>query len=386
MPTPYTVRWGIMATGWIAEYFSKDLLTDPTSRGTHDIRHELTVVASSTSEERARAFINKIDGPKTTKAYGSYADLVADPDIDIIHIGTPHSHHFQNAMLAIQAGKNVLCEKALTVTPAQAKVLYAAAKEKNVFLMEAVWTRYFPISIQVRELIQSGAIGTVYRTFARDLPDGKLDIDDSHRLISPDLAGGSLLDLGIYSLTWVFQTLYHVQPEAEKEPPVVIAAVEKYHTGTDESATVTCQFPKHKSMGIATSSFRIATECDGSYSAGPPVRIQGSKGEIHLTNAPCFRPTDFKIIRTDGTSETVQSLVPGDPKRGGWGHGMFWEADEAARCLRDGKKESTGLPWSESILIMETMDKVLQQGGVVYPESITSDVFDPNSPQNTGKR
>lgn len=140
-------------------------MTDPASRGTNDIRHELVAVASSTSTERAQDFIDKIDGPKTAKAYGSYADLVGDPDIDIIHIGTPHSHHFQNAMLAIQAGKNVLCEKALTVTAAQARSLYAAADQKNVFLMEAVWTRFFPISIQIRELIKSGAIGNVYRTF-----------------------------------------------------------------------------------------------------------------------------------------------------------------------------------------------------------------------------
>lgn len=222
-------------------------------------------------------------------------------------------------------------------------------------------------------------------SLGRDVPNGKLDIDDSHRLISPDLAGGTLLDLGIYSLTWVFQTLYHVQHQDEKEAPVVTAAVEKYHTGVDESATVICRFPKHKSVGIATSSFRIATECDGTYSAGPAVRIQGSKGEIHVSNAPCFRPIEFKIIKTDGASETVRVPVPGDPKRGGWGHGMFWEADEAARCLRDGKKESATLPWSESILIMQTMEDVLKQGGVTYPESITSCVFDPDSPQNTGK-
>lgn len=131
------------------------------------MRHEIVAVASSSSASRAGDFIKRIDGPSSAALYGSYAELVADPNVDIIYVATPHSHHFQNAMLAIQAGKNVLCEKALTVTASQTKKLFEAAKAKNVFFMEAVWTRYFPLSIKVRELIQSGAIGTVYRTFGK---------------------------------------------------------------------------------------------------------------------------------------------------------------------------------------------------------------------------
>lgn len=130
----------------------------------HDVRHEIVAVSSSSSAERAGEFIKKIDGPSTAKLYGSYADLVADPNVDIIYVATPHSHHFQNAMLALEAGKNVLCEKAFTVTASQTKKLINKAKEKNLFLMEAVWTRYFPISIKIRELISSGAIGRVHRT------------------------------------------------------------------------------------------------------------------------------------------------------------------------------------------------------------------------------
>lgn len=132
-----------------------------------DVRHEIVAVSSSSSAARAGDFIKKIDGPSTAALYGSYAELVADPNVDIIYVATPHSHHFQNAMLAIQAGKNVLCEKALTVTASQTKKLVEAARAKNVFFMEAVWTRYFPLSIKVRELISSGAIGTVYRTFGK---------------------------------------------------------------------------------------------------------------------------------------------------------------------------------------------------------------------------
>jgi predicted dehydrogenase len=114
--------------------------------------------------DSAANFIKAIDGPSSAKTYGSYAELVADPNVDIVYVATPHSHHFQNAMLCLEAGKNVLCEKALTVTAAQAKKLVATAKAKNLFLMEAVWTRFFPLSIKIRELITSGAIGQVYRT------------------------------------------------------------------------------------------------------------------------------------------------------------------------------------------------------------------------------
>lgn len=132
-----------------------------------DVRHEIVAVASSTSSDRAASFIKKIGGPASAKAYGSYAELVADPNVQIIYVATPHSHHFQNVMLALEAGKNVLCEKAITVTAAQVKKLVATAKAKNLFLMEAVWTRFFPLSVKIRELIESGAIGTVYRTFGK---------------------------------------------------------------------------------------------------------------------------------------------------------------------------------------------------------------------------
>lgn len=140
------------------------MLTDPACREVHDVRHEIVAVSSSTSVGRAVEFVTKIDGPSSVKTYGSYAELVADPQVDIVYVATPHSHHFQNAMLALHAGKNVLCEKALTVTAAQARTLVNTAKAKGLFLLEAVWTRFFPLSIKIRELIAAGEIGTVYRT------------------------------------------------------------------------------------------------------------------------------------------------------------------------------------------------------------------------------
>lgn len=147
--------------------FSKDLLTDPSVRNVHGIRHEIAAVASSTSAEKAAQFMSRINGPQSTKLYGSYKALISDSDVDIVYVATPHSHHFQNAMLALKAGKNVLCEKPLTVTAAQARRLVDTATEQSLFLMEAVKTRFFPASIQIRERIASGEIGTVYRTFGR---------------------------------------------------------------------------------------------------------------------------------------------------------------------------------------------------------------------------
>lgn len=120
-------------------------------------------MASSSSAQKAADFCAKVDAPIQTRMYGSYSELVADEEVDIIYVATPHSHHFQNAMLALEAGKPVLCEKAFTVTASQAKRLVESARAKLLFLMEAVWTRFFPLSVEVRKLVASGVIGTVYR-------------------------------------------------------------------------------------------------------------------------------------------------------------------------------------------------------------------------------
>ncbi|KAI1135889.1 NAD(P)-binding protein [Hypoxylon sp. FL0543] len=388
---PFTLKWGIMATGGIAQTFTKDLLTNPASRDVHDVAHKVVAVASSSSKESALSFLEKVKAPEGTKAYGSYAELVNDPDVDIVYVATPHSHHFQNAMLALEAGKNVLCEKAFTVTAAQARRLVETARAKNLFLMEAVWTRYFPLSVKIRELVQSGVIGPVYRviadnSFGNDGPNGTLTFPDEDRMVNPALAGGALLDLGIYSLTWLFQILYHLQPEQEKEAPKTVAAVNKYSTGADEMTNIILQFPKHRSMGIAMTCLRIATNTDGHNSGGPAIKIQGPLGEIQVMG-PAYCPLQYRIVRKDGGGkvEVVDCPIPKDPERN-WGHGMFWEADECARCIRDGKKESATLPWSESIVIMEVMEEALKQGDVRYPELITTDVYDPNSPLNTGAK
>lgn len=223
-----------------------------------------------------------------------------------------------------------------------------------------------------------------------DEADGIVTFADSHRMVNKDLAGGALLDLGIYALTWVFQTLYHLQPEEEKESPKVLAAMNHYRTDADETTGLICQFPAHRSMGLATTSLLVGTaprgNGDDDADGAPAVRIQGSKGEIQVLH-PAYRPTRYRIVKKKSSerADLIDCPVPQDPERK-WGHGMFWEADECARCIRDGKLESNTMPWAESIAIMETMEAALQQGGVSYPDLITTDKYDANSPLNMGNQ
>lgn len=221
----------------------------------------------------------------------------------------------------------------------------------------------------------------------RVLPDGQLDFQDSHRLVNLDLAGGAMLDLGIYSLTWLMQILYHLQSSEEKESPHVVSAINKYDTGADEMTSFILQFAKHKSMGIGMTGFRVGSGVDYEFTGGPAIRIQGSLGEIQVLG-PAFKPSAYQIIMRDGCGQitTVQCPIPKDADRGNWGHGMYWEADECARCIRDGKLESHIIPLDESIVVMEIMDAALQQGEVRYPNHITTDTYDCQSPLNTGTR
>lgn len=289
-------------------------------------------------------------------------------------------------MLCLLNGKHVLCEKALTVNAAQAKKLIETAKQRKMFLMEAVWTRFFPLSIQIRKMIEGGELGAIHRVIA-DLRFGQ-DVENTwgadgakHRMVNMELAGGALLDLGIYPLTWCFQSIYHTVPKEERKAPTVMSSIEKYATGADEKTSMLLTFPsapggKHTAHGIALTNFRVATDPDGHYTSGPAIRIQGTKGEIQVSG-PAFRPEHYRFIPAENDIDP-QCVRPGENKKVREvddpipGHGMFWEADECARCLRDGKLESEGMGWEESAVIMETMDEVRRQAGLKYPEKIES--------------
>ena len=164
--------------------FTKDLLIDPATRGIYDVQHVVKAVASASSLAKAQKFIEDA-GATEAAAYGSYEELVADPEVDIIYVATPHSHHYANTLLALRAGKHVVCEKPFTVNAEQTKILVRVAKENNLFLMEAVWTRFFPLSVAVREYVKSGKIGEVKRVTADlSLPQTpEKHFADSHRMV-----------------------------------------------------------------------------------------------------------------------------------------------------------------------------------------------------------
>lgn len=159
--------------------------------------HSVAAIASSSGKDRAEKFRTDLKVPDSCATYGTYEELVKDPNVDIVYVASPHSHHFQHTMMALEAGKHVVCEKPITVNASQAKILYETAKAKKLFLLDAVWTRYFPLSIQIRDLIKKGAIGEVLRVIA-DTSMGE-DVDDlwkvqKRRKVNMELAGGALLE------------------------------------------------------------------------------------------------------------------------------------------------------------------------------------------------
>ena len=309
-------------------------------------------------------------------------ELVKDPNVELLYIASPHSHHFQNCMLALEHGKPVLCEKPLTVNAKQAKVLYETAKKKNLFLMEAVWTRYFPLCCAVRKYIQDGLIGEVLRVYV----DNSTGVDvsklgASHRYLDKELAGGALLDIGVYPISWVFQILYHTREPSQRHKPSRVVGVLAYeeNSGTDQMVSGILEFPAsapsgtRPAHGIMATSMIISNDPDNSRSSGAVVRIQGLKGEIQV-HGPVHRPEWIKIIPRVLTDEPYSSYetkeIHFDIPAGG--HGMFWEADEAARCLGDQRLESDITPWEESIAMMEVVDEIRSQAGYEFPEDIES--------------
>ncbi|KDN47815.1 hypothetical protein RSAG8_03235, partial [Rhizoctonia solani AG-8 WAC10335] len=288
------------------------------SRGVADVSHVVTAVASR-SLFHGQEWIQETcpDYASAIKVYGTYEELLRDPQIDIIYIGTPHSHHFQHARDCLNAGKHVLCEKAFTVNAAQARALKALAKSKNLFLMEAVWRHIVP-TCQVR------AAGP---------------------------AGGTLHDLFPYPLFWALVTLYHL-PTNELTPPSHIAASSTLHpkTGVDIQTTDILSFSKIGAQAILSSSLEVPTPRD------QVVLIQGTKGDLVVPLIPPGRPTMYyvrvrKEKRNAEYDETVKTFdIPG--------HSLFWEADECARCLARGQIESSRMPLDESILVMEILDEI----------------------------
>ncbi len=325
-----TIRWGILATGNIAEQFTRDLLLLPDAE---------VVAVGSRSEESARAFADRFGIPRS---HGSWAALAADEGVDIVYVATPHHAHHEAARLCLEAGRAVLCEKPFTLNAAESRELTALAAKHGRFLMEAMWMRCNPAVLRAAELIAEGAIGTVGLLQADFGLAGPFD--PTHRLRAPELGGGALLDLGVYPVALAHLLLGvpdSIQAWASLTPEGVDAATALL-LGYDSGAVATL------SCGIV---------------AGTPVRatVSGTLGRIELP-APFFRPGELLLHRGEGEDQRPE-VIPVPYTGLGYAH----EAAEAMRCLRAGLLESPLVPWSSTLEVMDILDAARAQTGVRYP-------------------
>ncbi|OBT99112.1 hypothetical protein VE01_02280 [Pseudogymnoascus verrucosus] len=351
----FTLRWGIIGTGLIASWFVSDLVLDPsTHRNEPNLIHKVQAIGSS-SYQKGTAFAQKhIPSTSTSNGcsiYDSYAQVYTDPAVDIVYIATPTGLHFTNALDAILAGKHVLCEKPMTITASESEQLIAAARAKGVFLMEALWTRFFPIAKELQRALHEkkliGDITRVFVDFGLDMPLEKQRAGS--RLVDLRLGAGCLLDIGIYALTWARMALCGAKGDEGEEPAVRSAMVLK--EGVDEEATVLLIQQKTGRQAVCSASYR--------YKSGKVFgRVEGSEGCIEIVGGAASKPESLVIRRKDGM-ETVQdfSFV-------GWG--FFYEADAVAMDIRDGRTENETMPLEETVRVMRIMDEVRRQNGMKY--------------------
>jgi predicted dehydrogenase len=321
------LRWGILATGGIAGAFASDLRTAGLD----------LVAVGSRSQESADAFAARFD---IGRAHPSYEALVSDPEVDIIYVSTPHPMHHENARLALEHGKHVLVEKAFTLNRAEAEDLQSLAAERGLLVMEAMWTRYLPHMVRIRELIADGVLGEI-RAVTADHTQ-LLPTDPAHRLNALELGGGALLDLGIYPISFIWDIL---------GAPTDIRAVGRLiDTGADsEVATVMM----HEGGAVSTS--LSSSRASGPNAAG----ILGTAARIEIDRV-WYVPTTFRVILPDGTvQEEYVSEVDG--------RGMQYQAFAAERLVRDGILEGDILPIAESVAILGALDEIRAQIGVRYP-------------------
>ncbi|KAJ7257956.1 hypothetical protein B0H12DRAFT_1110773 [Mycena haematopus] len=357
------LRWGIISTGKIAAVFVKDLLIDPKTRDVHDIVHKVVAVGSR-KVETAQDFIGvNAGGDKSIKAYGTYEEVYADQDVDAIYIGTPHTYHYINALDAIRAKKHVLCEKPVTSNVAELRALLAAAKENGVFFMEAMWTRFQPLPLAVIKILNSGDLGAPVVVHA-DL-SGDFDIHNipkTHRILDPALGGGAILDLGPYPLVWAIMTLYENSLNELTAPSTISGTILKTPlTGVDANTSFTLNFSKIAAQAVLSCSINtVATN--------PGVTIRCEKGVIRVA-PPIYCSKSFKVKYFDESHRG--NVVREEEKKFEYvGHGMHFEADEVARCIKAGKSESTLWGHGKSLLEMTVFDEVRKQGGYVLPEGV----------------
>jgi predicted dehydrogenase len=325
------VRWGILSTGRIAKAFARALKDTPGA---------VLAGVGSRTVDAAEAFAREFGG----KAYGSYEALAAADDVDLIYIGTPHPMHAENVRMALNAGKGVLCEKPFTMNRLEAEELVALARAKNLFLMEAMWTRFMPALAEVRRIVDSGEIGPVHQVNAE--LGFKSEAGPEHRLFNPALGGGALLDLGIYPLSIAVALLGPVDK--------VTAQADLGPTGVDEQ---TGFLLRHRGGGMSVCSCSLRARLPSE------LTIAGERGHVRM-NTMFHHTTTVTVVRADGISRTVPTPF--------LGNGYVHEVIEAQRCFKEGLIESPGMTHEDSLALMGVMDEVRRQIGVTYAADLAS--------------
>jgi predicted dehydrogenase len=322
------LRWGILGTGGIAETF----VTDLRATGIE------VVAVGSRSQESADAFGSRFD---IAARHPTYEALVADPEVDAVYVATPHPMHAENALLAIAAGKHVLVEKPFTLNAVEATEVAEAARRAGVVVLEAMWTRFLPSMVRIREIIAAGTLGEV-RTLLAD-HDQLLPSDPQHRINNPELGGGALLDLGVYPVSFAVDLF--------GAPSSVTARGDKTKTGVDRQVALILEHD-----GGALSVLHTALDTRGANTA----TIVGTEGRIEIDSV-WYNQTSFTVY----SGESGEVLERYDEKV--VSRGMQFQAWELERVVHDGGRESPLLPLDESIAIMAVLDEARRQVGVVYP-------------------
>ncbi len=319
-------RIGIIGAGWIAHKMSLGIAP------LKDI--EIYAIASR-SIEKAKEFATEHNIPA---AYGSYEEMLDAPEVDLVYIATPHSHHFAHAMLALEHGKPVLVEKAFTANAKQAEILIETARSKGLFITEAIWTRYMPLSHKIREIMESGIIGDP-RIITATLC---YMMEHKERIVRPDLCGGALLDLGVYALN--FARMYFGTD--------ILKTVSNCHLGPTG-------MDMHESISLSYADGRMANLQSGALCLNDRQGIiSGTEGYIRVDNINC--PEVVEVYRN-------YELVTRFTRPEDMINGYEYQVIEAKRCIESGLTESPMMPHEETISIMKQMDALRKEWGVLYP-------------------
>jgi len=325
-----TIRWGILGAGRIARKFATDLKL---------VEDAELVAIGSRSQQSADDFAAEFP---VKYRHDSYLALAQNPEVDVIYVATPHVLHHENTLLCLQHNKAVLCEKPFAMNARQANEMIALAKSKDLFLMEALWTKFQPHFKKMQEMIAQGMLGeirSVLVNFGFVPPDPA-----PARLFDAALGGGTLMDIGIYNVFMALNTL--------GKPDHIDAVMTPAPTGVDEMCAVTFRY---KSGALAqlfsTFSANLATDAD----------IGGTKGRIRLTSR--FYETSSSVEYFPGRVNTRQ-VIPLEKETG---FGYQYESRHVNDCLRNGQTESDIMSFADTLVLMETLDKIRQIAGIRYP-------------------